>query len=506
MGHHYKVLLADNSKSFREMFSKVLVGAQLEARQFDARGVASGADALALLDMERFDLVCSAMHLHDMDGMALSRAVRARPGYATVPFVLFTSEAQQSGLIGQSLPEGITDIFHKKDFDELLNFISRYPFSQAMLTGRILYVEDDRSVREYMTRLLLAHGLTVWAFENADQAWPHFLQHDYDLVVTDVVLTGKMSGLVFANRIRRLSGNKGDTPILAITAFNDASRRAELYSTGVDDYVTKPAMEQELISRVHNLIARRRSLLEARGLRQIAEQALLARSNFLSAMSNELRTPLNTIVGFAQLLETDTRAPLSADQLESTAAISRASAHLLEMIEDIVSLSKIDAGVMETHPEQVDAVVLVRSLLSMVRDQANERGIVIENRLTAEVCWVWADLQHYKQVLINLLTNAVKYNRLGGKITLDARCTDYGTLCLSVTDTGEGISPERLSEIFDPFTQLNERRFVREAGIGLAVSQKLVNLMGGRLSVDSELGVGSIFTVELPLVDQTSCD
>jgi CheY-like chemotaxis protein len=247
-----KVLLADDSKTFQSLFKTLL-----DPNDFELFVCNGGQEALDVIDGQYIDFVCSSFYLRDMEGIELCRRVRHLTRYASKPFVLLTS-VDNGNALTQALPAGVTDIFHKNDVGHLLAFIKRFPSANTRIKGRILYVEDSVSQRLLLKAILERRGLTVEAFASAEDAWRHFQKEDYDLVLTDIVLDGSMSGLAFVNRIRRQTSAKGDTPILAVTAFDDKARRIELFNLGVTDYILKPVAEEEIFVRIASLLAIRR--------------------------------------------------------------------------------------------------------------------------------------------------------------------------------------------------------------------------------------------------------
>ncbi|WP_416760888.1 ATP-binding protein [Roseateles sp. So40a] len=224
-----------------------------------------------------------------------------------------------------------------------------------------------------------------------------------------------------------------------------------------------------------------------------------AKNEFLSRMSHELRTPLNAMLGFSQLLEADHDPELSARQRGWLAQIQQSGWHLLEMINDTLDLSRLDAGGLRVKIEPRDLAPLVSDSLAMVETQRQRRGVVVEVELAPDARAVMADATRLKQVLTNLLSNAVKYNQDGGKVWLRARRLTAGTIEVSVTDTGPGLTPAQLGQLFQPFNRLGrEVGGIEGTGIGLVITQRLLELMGSRLRVESAVGQGSTFSFELP--------
>ena len=228
-----------------------------------------------------------------------------------------------------------------------------------------------------------------------------------------------------------------------------------------------------------------------------AESANQAKSEFLSSMSHELRTPLNAILGFAQLFAYDR--DLSEQHLANAAEINRAGKHLMALIDQILDLSRIEAGETDVSLEPVALQKVLNDCLSWVSPLAQERKVSIAlDQDQVSPVKVVADSIRLKQVFLNLLTNAVKYNRKGGTIEIICRLRDNQTVQIGVRDTGKGISEEKLKELFQPFNRLGaEFSGVEGSGIGLVISRQLVGLMQGQLDIESEIDVGSTFWITL---------
>jgi PAS domain S-box-containing protein len=233
---------------------------------------------------------------------------------------------------------------------------------------------------------------------------------------------------------------------------------------------------------------------EAERAREEAEVANRAKSEFLSRMSHELRTPLNAVLGFAQLLEIDKLGPEDADSVQQ---IIRGGKHLHQLIEEALDIARIEQGRVALSIEPVDLGEVMREALDLVVPLAASTNIRIGTDLTQFVGHVLADRQRLKQALLNLLSNAVKYNRQGGSVTVSCTRGSSGRVRIVVADTGPGIPAEMMERLFVPFERLGaERTSVEGTGIGLSISKRLVELMGGEIGAVSEMGRGSTFWVE----------
>jgi len=253
---------------------------------------------------------------------------------------------------------------------------------------------------------------------------------------------------------------------------------------------------QRMIGVVQDITARKAAEAGLIAAREEADRANQAKSEFLSRMSHELRTPMNAILGFAQILQYD--AALDQEQQDNVQEILKAGNHLLELINEVLDLAKVESGRLSMSFEPVQLGSLVQESLSLIQPLAQKRQIKF-SCTNLDNIQVYADRSRLKQVLLNLLSNAVKYNVTAGKVHLSAQ-PDGQSLRLTVSDTGKGIAPERMQELFQPFNRLDaEHSEIEGSGIGLTITRRLLALMGGSIDVQSEPGVGSSFCINLPL-------
>jgi signal transduction histidine kinase len=232
-----------------------------------------------------------------------------------------------------------------------------------------------------------------------------------------------------------------------------------------------------------------------------AQAANRAKTEFLANMSHELRTPLNAIIGFSDMIR---RGILGRDQarkyLEYAKDINDSGTHLLDLINDILDLAKVEAGQLALHEEVVDVGRVVRSCMTIITERAQKGGLALSHHLATPAVRLWVDERKLKQILINLLSNAVKFTPEGGRVTLSARLDEDGTFLAEIADTGIGIAEEDMWKAMAPFRQVDSRmsRSYEGTGLGLPLTKALVELHGGTLAIRSRVGEGTQVTVRLP--------
>jgi hypothetical protein len=405
--------------------------------------------------------------------------------------------------------------------------------------SRVLAVDDSLTYREALGSELRRQGYEVVLAKSGEQALELLEQGAPDCILLDCVMPG-LSGQETCRRIRQRAAWR-DIPLGMLTAKDDREAMIDGLDAGADDYIAKsPDFEvltvrlraqlrrkqyedenrtnrEALVRQKTEEIARQKSEVEQKKVdrllrernveleaaRDAAEKANRAKSEFLSAMSHELRTPLNAILGFAQLIESDTPPPSPA-QAASLQQILQAGWHLLKLISEILDLAKVESGQVPLSAEAVSLPEVLGECLGLILPQAQQRGVRILPLAGAAAAaagppLVFADRTRLTQVLLNLLSNAVKYNGPEGSIEVAFGGGAPGKVRVSVKDTGAGLAPAEMAQLFQPFNRLaQEQGNEQGTGIGLVVCKRLVELMDGAIGVDSTVGVGSVFWFELP--------
>jgi signal transduction histidine kinase/ActR/RegA family two-component response regulator len=277
--------------------------------------------------------------------------------------------------------------------------------------------------------------------------------------------------------------------IVSVTALRDAHNAIIGYLLIGTDNTARKQIEAE----------RKQVEIELQTAKAAAEKANQAKSEFLSSMSHELRTPLSAILGFAQLIETSSPAPTQLQQ-RSIDQILKAGWYLLDLINEILDLALVESGKLSLSLEPIALGKVLRECQAMIEPQAQKHGVTVSFPQLETAPHIHADHTRVKQIMINLLSNAIKYNRRGGTVVVSCLNTAPGRIRISIEDTGVGLSTTQLAQLFQPFNRLGqELNAVEGTGIGLVMTKRLAELMGGVLGVDSVMGQGSVFWVELQL-------
>ena len=381
-------------------------------------------------------------------------------------------------------------------------------------TAEIQAREEAVSVQERFFDALdnLNAGVILWdqenRFVNCNSFFRHIQKNTAQYLAPGIHFEDYIRQAAAAGHILPAKGRIDDWVAERIAELNEDYSSREIHlADGRWFRVNKQRLDDGSILAFHVDISDMKEREEAFQQAKVeADAANKAKSEFLSNMSHELRTPMNAILGFGQMLEYNPKEPLTEAQKGCVEHILKGGEHLLDLINEILDLAKIEAGQINLSLERVRPQSVLLDCLTLVQDMAEKRNISIDvDDAIKGLPEIWTDHTRFKQVLLNLLSNAVKYNKKGGSIRLSAQPAADGLQRFLVTDTGRGIPQERIAELFQPFARLvGEHDAIEGTGIGLAITRELVEKMNGRIGVESEVGSGSTFWFDLPLAEQVA--
>jgi signal transduction histidine kinase len=383
--------------------------------------------------------------------------------------------------------------------------------------ARILIVDDERRNSELLRVMLAPEGYLLQTAGSGEIALTMVEQEAPDLILLDVMMPG-MDGYQVVGKIKANPATN-NIPVIMLTALDDRNARMLGLSAGAEDFLTKPVDRAELCVRVRNLLRLKTygdklraahaalaiALEEAGEARRMAEHANNAKTQFLRAMSHELRTPLNAISGYTEILEMGIRGVVNPAQVKDLGRIKRASAYLLRLINDVLTIARLE-GARPLHLISIAVNPVLAEVEEFCILQAKANGLT----LTAVPChhqiFATADAERFQQILLNLITNAVKFTPKGGKITVTCD-DDTDAVRVRVSDSGVGIRSLDIDRVFEPFVQIDRHLTTatqQGVGLGLSISRELARAMSGDLTVESTEGVGSTFTLTLPIASDIS--
>jgi PAS domain S-box-containing protein len=528
-----RILLVEDSRADAE-----LIGATLAADGLAAvcDRVATADDFLARLPGD-YQLILSDYSLPSFDGIAAQEIARQRR--PDLPFV-FVSGTMGEEVVIDRLKAGATDFVLKQRLTRLPGAVrralqearARQERDRAQAEVRRLHAELEQRVEDRTRQLAKANDALaersaelqkatafldsivehlpaiVFVKDAQERRFVLFNRAGEELLgLSRGDVLGRTTDEVFSPEVaQRLSAHDADVlecrvPASVVEEVIDTKHKGMRFVHTKKTPIAGADGRPEYLLGIALDITDRRAAEEAARLAKLeAERANRTKSEFLSRMSHDLRTPLNAILGFAQLLETDPL--LAGEQLENVRQILKGGSHLLELINEVLDISRIEAGHLSLSIEPLQVSELVREVVDLMRPLASVRRISLAVQLPAgaDLCLL-ADRQRLRQVLVNLVGNAVKYNRDGGAVRIDG--TRLGErVRLHVADTGPGIPPEKRQLLFQPFERLGaERSAVEGTGLGLAVAKRLIEAMSGRIGAESS-DEGATFWVELPVADE----
>ncbi len=350
----------------------------------------------------------------------------------------------------------------------------------------VLLIDDNNVTRTMLVFILEKAEYKVVFSSCAEETIKLLRTLTPDIILLDVMMPG-MNGFSFCRKLKK-NAKYQDIPVIFLTSLSQQTDIVKGFDAGGQDYIIKPFNQQELLARVKTHIHLHDTLLENKRLSRLALDATRAKSEFLASMSHEIRTPLNSIIGMAEVLA---ETPLSVDQREYVRIFRTAGESLLEIINDILDLSKIEAGQTELEAIDFDLPTLLESVITMVSLRAHEQDTTVNTHLEEDVpLYLNGDPTRLRQILLNLVGNAVKFTR-NGQVEITISTTGEGQpkkeLLFAIKDNGIGIPADKQQLIFDSFTQADSltTRQYGGTGLGLTICQKLLGIMQGRIWLNS---------------------
>ncbi|MFL0796759.1 MAG: response regulator [Cellvibrionaceae bacterium] len=483
------VYIAEHRKTYQEIFKQIFQEhGSPTAFYSEGNGFLN-----ALKTAQNIELVIINNTLPDADGITLCTAARELISDPFTPIILFTSQLKGE-TVGQLMDAGATDIFHPDQIASFEDYIENQQWLKEPIAANVLLVEDSIAQAAVLRSFLQQQGMTVYTAANISEAMTHFKSVPIDIVITDIELKDNDNGLELVHNIRRLPDPAGNTPIIAATSHEQTGSRVHFLSRGVDRCLSKPVSLPELFIESKNLIISSRNKINLNHALEQANAAMAAKSRFLASASHELRTPLNAIIGFSHLLPDKIKNEPPEQSLEACQLINEAGLHLLSLIDEIIDNAKFEDKEQPLEYTDVDTVALLKDCQAYLKQDVEDKNIEFILDINDETT-LNTDGRRLKQVLLNLISNAVKYGKEGGTISVKTFRPNADTLAFSVSDDGIGIDQKYHDQVFEFFNRLGaEASEIQGSGIGLSTSKALVEQLGGSMSFESELGKGTTFT------------
>jgi signal transduction histidine kinase len=369
----------------------------------------------------------------------------------------------------------------------------------------LLVVDDDEILRAVMRTTLEQDGFTIAEAADGEAAFAMCSDGFPDLVIADAVMP-HMDGFALCQALRRQTPT-AHLPILMATGLDDAPSIARAYACGATDFIAKPVSWVVLTHRVRYMLRAARAFAELRAnqgaliaAKQAAEAANRAKTQFIANMSHELRTPLNAIIGFSSLMRDELLGPMPRAYRDYPDLVVESGEHLLAIVNSVLEIARAEASEVPLERAEVDVPAVARFSARQVDEMARKGEVALSVDLASDLPRLYANAANLRQVLINLLSNGIKFTPPGGRVALRVVPDRLGGVAFVVQDTGIGIRPEDIARALAPFGQIDSGVARRHEGVGLGLplSKRLVELHGGTLDIESAPGKGTTVTVRLP--------
>jgi PAS domain S-box-containing protein len=490
-----RVLVVDDTEANRYATSRILRSAG-----FDVDEASTGREALDAMRSHP-DVVVLDVNLPDMTGFDVVEQLRRDPARSLVPVLHLSASYTTNADRARGLEQG-ADAYLTHPIDPTVFVATVRALLRTSTADRLL----AEAAREWQATFdALADAVFLIDDDAMVQRANRAAGEPFGLGAVPLVgqSLGPLLARTFGDGSAALARRLVARPRLDKALFIMGTRTLSVTTDDVESAGAPPRTVCVLEDVTERIAAER----EREELLQVAEQARLeaesanrSKSEFLAVMSHELRTPLNAIGGYAQLLELGIRGPVTDQQRADLDRIKKSQAYLLSLINDVLNFAKIESGHLKVELAAFPLHEVVEGMRDFVQPQIRERGLSFAVERCEPGLIVRADRDKVQQILLNLLSNALKFTPAGGRIGLRCATTPDGDAIVAVEDTGQGIAPDKLEWIFEPFVQV-DRRFKREQegiGLGLAISRELARAMGGELTVRSIEGQGSVFELRVP--------
>ena len=498
-----KILIVDDDTLLINVLSD-----HLRSQGFIVETLSHPATLLQVIDNFEPSIILMDMVFEDGKYAGAAAIEALRENGNTIP-VIFISVNQDMQTRLFAIRTGAYSYLTKPlDLEQLVANIKLACNVQPDLPYRILIVDDDPEILDINSQALINSGMKVKALHNPMETLEHISAFNPELIVLDMHMP-ECSGLEVALAIRQISAYD-DIPIVFLSAEEDMSIRMTAIKCGSDDFISKPVNLDYLVRAVQARAEKARKTLESKKIdrktiskmasaKKLAECANRTKSEFISKMSHELRTPLNTILGYTQLLEIDHDHTLNASQKNNIQHILDSGWHLLALINDVLDISKIEIGHLSLANKETNLDEAITDALDSIKSEAQRKHLTITyDNECPQAATVYADATRLKQVLINILSNAIKYNVDNGSITVHLNTEYKDTFTVTISDTGRGLPDNKIDNLFIPFNRLGlEDTNIEGNGIGLALSAQLIKLMDGEIGAYNNDDCGASFWFRL---------